>query len=83
MIAECKRDCFNSTSGRLYEAGKKYEVDESSGFAQANFNVPQPKEEQASKAGKKPKKTTPDGSPNSGAAQGGSPDEEGGEGDDD
>ena len=40
MDATCTRRCFDSTRGRLYEEGKTYDVDETTSFVQANFDVP-------------------------------------------
>jgi hypothetical protein len=56
MRANCIQDCFDSTSGRYYARGESYEVDASSSFIQAHFDVPKgEKEAEPPKPPKPPK----------------------------
>ena len=52
MDATCKRTSYNSTQGRLYEAGRTYDVDPESSFAQDNFDVDKPAAEAKGKTKK-------------------------------
>lgn len=68
MRANCIQDCFDSTRGRYYARGESYEVDASSSFIQAHFDVPTREKEADPPKGQKGKKAPAAGNTSSAPA---------------